>query len=137
SSVKLAIAAFTAAVAALDGGTTATVNRDARRNELIVMLRLVALYVEGACKNDMQTFTSSGFVPVFKARTAAQPTSQSAIVSVDQGNSGQLLVTFEPVPKVLFYEFRYAPVPVAGADIVWTTILVTSTRPPAAIENLT
>ena len=63
ASFKSAIDAYTAAVAAtLDGGKSATVERDKRRTDAIIMLRLLAHYVEAACKNDMTTFVSSGFV---------------------------------------------------------------------------
>ena len=54
---KAAIDAFTAAVAAtLEGGKAATVARDKRRSDAIIMFRLLGHYVEAACKNDMKTF---------------------------------------------------------------------------------
>ena len=54
---KAALDAYTAAVAAtLDGGKSATAERDKCRAEVIIMLRLLAHYVEGARKNDMATF---------------------------------------------------------------------------------
>src|SRR5438552_10232210 len=60
---KAAIDAFTAAVAAaLEGGKAAIVEREKRRTDAIIMFRLLGHYVESACKNDMATFVSSGFV---------------------------------------------------------------------------
>ena len=92
---KAAIDAYTAAVAAtLEGGKSATVDRDKRRADVTTMLRLLGHYVEGACKNDLTTFVSSGFVAASTGqRTPAQPVSIPS-VAVDQGsNSGQLVVT--------------------------------------------
>src|SRR5437870_13160009 len=54
---KAAIDAYTAAAAAaLDGGKSAITERDKRRADAVIMLRLLGHYVEGACKNDMKTF---------------------------------------------------------------------------------
>ncbi len=135
---KAAIDAYTAAVAAaLDGGKSAIVERDKRRTEAILMLRLLGHYVEAACKNDLQTFVSSGFVPASTTRTPPQPVSIPSILRVDQGNTGQLLVTIQPVAKARSYELRYAPVPPAGATVNWTTVAVASTKPATPINNLT
>src|SRR5579884_607037 len=89
---KTVIEAYTSAVAALDGGRVSTVRRDKCREDAIVMLRMLAHYVEAACKNDMSVFVSSGFVAAYNARTTAQPISATRIVSVDQGNTGELLI---------------------------------------------
>ena len=135
---KAGIDAYTAAAAAaLDGGKSAMAERDKRRKDVIIMLRLLAHYVEAACKNDMKTFLSSGFVAASRGRTPAQPVAATSIVRVDQGKTGQLLVTIQAVARARSYELRYAPVPAAGAIINWTTILVPSTKPAAAINNLT
>ena len=54
---KAAIDAYTSAVsAALGGGKAAFIERDKRRTDVIIMLRLLGHYIEGACKNDMATF---------------------------------------------------------------------------------
>jgi len=111
--LKAAIDAYTAAVTvALDGGKTAIFARDKRRKDVLIMLRLLAHYVESACKNDMPTFISSGFEPAAKRqRTAPQPVSVPSIAALDQGNSGQLLVTIQAVAHARSYEIRYAPFP--------------------------
>ena len=136
---KAAIDAYTAAVAAaLDGGKAAIAARDKRRADIIVMLRLLGHYVEVACKNDMPTFVSSGFVAASTGqRTPAQPVSIPS-VAVDQGsNSGQLVVTIKAVTKARSYELRHAPVPAAGASINWTTIVVATVKPATLLNNLT
>jgi len=137
---KAAIDAYSAAVTAtLEGGKATTVERDKRRNDVIIMLRLLGHYVEANCKNDMTTFLSSGFVAAAPApHTPPQPVTAPLIVSVDQGSPGQLLVTFKPVAKARSYEVRYGAVPTAaGAGISWITVLVPSSKPPAPISNLT
>jgi hypothetical protein len=136
---KAAIDAYTAAIAAaLDGGKSAIVAREKCRADAIIMLRILGHYVEVACKNDMVTFVSSGFVAAPTAqRTPPQPVSIPRIVRVDQGNTGQLLVVIQAVDKVRHYELRYAPVPAAGATVNSTTIVLASTRPAIPINNLT
>ncbi len=136
---KAAIDAYTAAVSAmLNGGKSATTERNKRRADVIIMLRLLGHYVEAACKNDMNTFVSSGFVPVTPGvRAPSQPVSPPLIVSVDQGSPGQLVVTIKPVTKARSYELRYATVAAAGAAVNWNTIVVASTKPPTPINNLT
>lgn len=136
---KTAIDAFTAAVAAtLDGGKSATAERDKRRADVIVMLRLLGHYVEAACKNDMPTFVSSGFaVSSGGQRTPPQPVAVPLITRVDQGNTGELLVSIQPVAKARNYEIRYGITPAPGAGAVWTTTPVSGTRPAILINNLT
>src|SRR6266566_37813 len=58
---KAAIDAYTAAAAAAlhDGGKTAVAERNKRRADALIMLRLLGHYVEGACKGDTKAFISS------------------------------------------------------------------------------
>jgi len=134
---KAALDAYTAAVAAtLDGGKSATVARDKCRAEVIIMLRLLGHYVEGACKNDMATFLSSGFVPASTAHQIPQPLSAPSAIRIDQGNSGQLLVRIEPVAKARTYELRYARFQAVEATMSWIKVTVASTKPPVPINNL-
>jgi len=90
----------------------------------IIMYRLFGHYVELACKNDLETFASSGFTAVSTGhRNPPQPVAVPLILSLDQGNTGQLLVTIRPVAHARHYELRYAAVPAAGAAVHWTTIV--------------
>jgi len=57
-------------------------------------------------------------------------------VKIDQGSTGQLLVTIQSV-KARSYELRYGPVPASGATLNWTTIVVPSTKPATTVNNLT
>jgi hypothetical protein len=139
ASFKAVIDAYTAASAAsLDGGKAATTLRDKRRTDAIIMFRSLGHYVEANSKNDMNTFVSSGFVASTTGqRNPPQPVTVPSIVSVDQGNSGQLLVSVQPVAKARTYELRFGLVPAAGGTINWTTTQVASTKPATPINNLT
>jgi hypothetical protein len=136
---KAAIDAFNSASAAVpEGGKAAITLRDKRRTDAIIMFRLLGHYVEANCKNDPNTFVSSGFVASTTGhRTPPQPVAVPSIVSVDQGNSGQLLVSVQPVAKARSYELRFGLVPAAGGNVNWTTNLVASTKPATPINNLT
>jgi hypothetical protein len=136
---KTAIDAYAAAVAAaLDGGKAAITARDKRRADMILMLRQLGHYVEVASKGDMNAFVTSGFVAKVTVRGPEQPVGQPVIASIDQGsNSGQLVVTIKNVPRARHYELRYGAVPVGGGAANWTTLLVATTKPPAAFNNLT
>jgi len=138
SAFKAAIDVYTAAAAAaLDGGKSAIAERNKRRADAIVMLRLLGHYVEVACKGDTLTFVSSGFVAASAhQRTPAHPIATPAIVKIDQGITGQLVVTILSV-KARSYELRYAAIPAPGATINWTTIVVPNAKPATPINNLT
>ena len=102
---------------------------------LIRLLRQLAHFVEIACKDDMATFMTSGFKPVSYARTAPQPLPPASILSVDQGNTGQLLVSVNTLPKVRQFEVRCAPAGVTPAT--WTTVAIPNAKKPAVLNNLT
>ncbi len=130
--------ATAAAAAVYDGGKAAVEERNKSRKEAIMMYRILGHYVETACKNDMNTFVLSGFTAIAEpAKTSPQPLPAPEAASLEQGQSGEMIVTFKPVPKALHYQFSYAPIPAAGASVNPTTILVTSTQPPTTIKNLT
>jgi hypothetical protein len=129
---------YTATVAALDGGKAALTELEKRRADVTVMYRLLGHYVEATCKGDMNTFVSSGFVAAPKAqRKPDQPVDVPAIASLDQGSTGQLLATLKEVPGARLYDIRFAPAPVPGAVITWTTIAVAKAKAPVQINYLT
>jgi hypothetical protein len=138
---KAAIDTYSAAVtAALDGGKAAIAWRDKCRADIVPMYHLLGHYVSAACNNDMNTFVSSGFIPAKQAqRGAPQPVSVPWIAAVDQGSTGQLLVTIRPVPKARRYDLRCAALAVATVDQEepgWSIALAASTRPPIAVNYL-
>jgi Fibronectin type III domain len=138
---KAAIDAYNTLLAAsLDGSKKVLTQRNHQGEVLIKILRQLAHYVEGACKEDMTTFTSSGFQAVSKVRAATKPLSQSIRKITEGPNSGVLLVWLLAVAGALSYELRWAPV-VAGSSATaapaWISSLIPSTHPPATVSNLT
>jgi hypothetical protein len=126
--------------AALDGGKKVLAERNHQGEVLIKLLKQLAHYVESAAKDDITTFTSSGFQAVSKVRTSTPSLSQS-IRKITQGSaSGVLLVSLVAIAGALSYEIRWAAAP-AGittpATPVWTSLLVPSVHPPATVSNLT
>jgi hypothetical protein len=74
ATLKAALDAFSAAIAeALDGGKKAIAERRKQRVIVIKMLRLLARYVEFACKDDMAIFETSGFQAAPTIRTTRPP----------------------------------------------------------------
>jgi hypothetical protein len=102
------------------------------------MFHLLGHYVEVACKNDMNTFVSSGFVAATKGqRGQPEPVSVPSIGAIEHGNSGELVVTINPVAKARLYDLRWGAAAAQGAGINWTTISVATTKPPLRFNNLT
>ena len=129
-------ALLAAMAAALDGGKKAIAERNHQKEVVIKSLRLLGHYAQENCKDDMTTFLKSGFQPVVRVRSAAQPLSQF-IRKIDQGsNSGQLLVTIAAVLGALTYELRWAPLGAGGAPGTWTIHPVGKTRPATSITGL-
>jgi hypothetical protein len=139
ASFKTAIDAYSASMAAAaDGSQKAIADRTKKRDELVIMLRLLGHYVEAACNRDMATFLTSGFQPAASTRTPPQALPVPTITKVDQGNAGQLLVSIKPVTKARNYDIRYAAMtgtPVAPGP--WTTVTAPSAKQATAIGNLT
>src|SRR5437899_2696627 len=105
----------------LDGSKKVVSEKKKKREALMKSLRLLGRYVEIMCKNDMPTFLSSGFEAASTTRTPATPLAPAAILKVEHGNIGELLVTMKPLPRARSYGVRYAPVPAgARAPETWT-----------------
>ena len=119
AALQTALTNFSAAIGAQQqGGTAATSAKNDKRDTLVDMLRQLAAYVQQTCNNDMTTLLTSGFSAVVNthAQTAlAQPT----IANVDNGNSGQLLVTVGPLANAKCIEVRMAAIGVGGALGPW------------------
>jgi exonuclease VII small subunit len=130
----------TLVAAALDGSKQVLSERNRQGEVLKKILTQLAHYVESASKDDMTTFTSSGFQAVSKVR-ATTPSLSESIRKIAQGSSsGVLLVSLVAVAGALSYEIRCGAVPAgttAPATPAWTIIIVPSVRPPATISNLT
>ena len=89
---KAKLDSYSASIAdARDGGKKAITLRNHLGQEVIRIIRAIALYVELNCKDDMNILLSSGFQPRSSTRTPAQPLDQPTILNIDQGPTGQLL----------------------------------------------
>ncbi len=136
--LKAAIDGYTAALAAaLDGGKTALLERDARRVALIRVLQNLASYVEHNCKDQMSTFTSSGFTARVAVSRAPQRMSPASILWLDSGaNSGQMQVAVKPMPRQARpFELRYATLDPGGALGPWSTVTLLKAKPAAVVTG--
>src|SRR5437016_6975290 len=79
-----------------DGGKKAIALRDKQGAVVIRTIKHLATYVEFNCKDDINIFLTSGLQPRSSARIPAQPLDQPMILSIDQGPTGQLLVSITP-----------------------------------------
>jgi hypothetical protein len=139
ASLKTAGTNYSASLAAaLDGGKKAIAERNAQRENVIKMLRQLAKYAEISCKDDRNTFLSSGFETASVTRVAPQPLDPPVIRSVDQGNTGQLLVSVGRSAQAKSYELRAAAAPAVAAATVpsWTTIGFTAVKQAIPVKNL-
>ena len=128
---------FTVAIAAQNmGGKAATIEKNAARAALVGLIRLQAAYVQGNCNNDLQTLTSSGFEAVINSH-AQTPLVTPNIVSLDNGNTGELLVKINPVANARCLEVRYAAVAATGAPGPWQTAGLYTDSRSMSITGLT
>ena len=119
ATLQTALTAFTTAIAAqAAGGPPATANKNNKRDALIALLRQLAGYVQQNCGNNMATLLSSGFDAVSTNR-ASVPLDAPHILSIDNGNSGQLLVKVTPIANAKAYEVCYAALAPGGAHGPW------------------
>jgi len=141
ATVKSTLDGYNTLIAAsLDGSKKVLTERNRQGEVLIQILKQLAHYVESAAKDDLTTFTSSGFQAVSKVR-ASKPSLSELIRKITQGSSsGVLLVWLVAVAGALSYEIRWVAFPAGTttpATPAWTIILVPSVHPPATVSNLT
>jgi hypothetical protein len=124
---------------ARDGGKKAITLRNTLGEELIRMLRALALYVELNCKDDMNTFLTSGFEARSAARTPASPPATPVIEELDQGVTGQLLAWIKSAGRAAkHYVVRCGQVGPGGATpTTWLTVTVPNAKTAVALDNLT
>jgi len=114
---------YNAALAAnIDGGLTATATKNNKRDVLIAVLEKLAYYVQTHSNNDREILSSSGF-PVLAPRTrSSAPPAKPSILSIDNGNTTELVVKFGRVPNVRLYELRMASVDAKGTPAEWRSL---------------
>jgi hypothetical protein len=123
--------------AALDGSKKAILQRNKDRHAVEQDLALLGAYALKVSNGDAAVLASSGFVGAApRVRATPQPLAQPTVRSVEQGNSGTLLVTVTKVAKAGSYDVRYAAL-VNGIPGDWRTVTVTAIRTPVSISGLT
>jgi hypothetical protein len=101
------------------------------------MLRVLAFYVELNCKDDMNTFLTSGFTPRSTTRTPPQPLESTAVLGVHHGVSREFKVSIKSVRRAKNYQVRSGIVGPDGATPTsWSTMTVPNTR-AVVISGLT
>jgi hypothetical protein len=127
----------TSSAAAKEGGKKDILQRNNDRHALEQDLLLLGAYAIKVADGDPAVLASSGFVPAPpRKRPEPQPLAQPSVASIDQGNSGQLLVAVTPVAKAKGYDVRYAAL-VNGIPGAWTTVTMTAANRPVSIGGLT
>ena len=113
------------------GGTAATAAKNAARETLLGLLRQEALYVQGACNNDLTVLLSSGFEAASTNRTSS-PLETPSIVKILNEASTQLVLRVTPITNARSYEIRYYTTP--G---VWVSGGISTQARHIIVEGLT
>ncbi len=127
----------TAIGAAKDGGKQAISLMNEQREAVIDVMLQLAPYAVAASKGVMSVFTSSGFVAASTTRTPPKILSSSPMIrKVNQGISGQLLISIAALLNAISYEIRYAPI-ANGIPGSWTIVTATKAKSAVPINGLT
>ena len=103
-----------ALVAQAQGGTAATADKNNKQEALTVLLHNLKHYVEDNCGNDAAVLLSSGFQPAITTRVRS-PLGNPSILSVDRGNTGELVLKVTPIARAKSYEVKSAVVGAGNA----------------------
>jgi len=110
---------LTAALAAQAlGGTAATAEKNNRREELIEVLRKLKHYVEDNCGNDLAVLLSSGFQAAASTRNRS-PLANPSILSIEFGNSTELVLRVTPIARARCYNVQSAAVGAGNVPGPW------------------
>jgi hypothetical protein len=132
ASVTTALTAFTTALsAAADGGKQATAAKNEARAALLVLLRQLASYVQGACQNDLAKLLASGFDANNTNHSQTELTTP-VLLTITNGNSTKLSLHVGPVSNAKSYEVRHSSTP-----NVWVPGGVFTQARKIVVENLT
>ena len=110
------------------GGAAATAEKKNKREVLIALLRKLAHYVEDNCGNDFAVLLSSGFQAAATNRDRS-PLANPSILSVDFGNSTELVLKVTPIARAKCYELRSAALGAGNVPGSWQSAgLFTNSR---------
>ena len=107
-----------ALVAQAQGGPALTAEKNNKREALIGLLRRLKYYVEDNCGNDLAVLLSSGFQAAASTRNRL-PLASPSIVSIDFGNSTELVLKVTRIERARCYEVRSAAVGAGNAPGPW------------------
>ena len=120
--VQAAADGLNAALAAqAHGGMAATAEKNNKQEILITLLRKLKHYVEDNCNNDLAVLLSSGFQAASSTRSRSPLANSPAILSVDFGNSTELVLKVTPIARAKCYEVRSAAVGAGSVPVGWQT----------------
>ena len=110
ASTTTALSAFTVALAdAANGGTELTSIKNAKRAELVSLMRQLASYVTVTCNGDMTKMLSSGFIYQKPTRSKIGQLPAPGTPMVKQGGvSGQLNASTPPIYGASSYNWSVA-----------------------------
>ncbi len=91
---------------AAQGGKLLTAVKNQKRNDLLVLLRQEAAYVQGLAGQDLLMLLSSGFEAA-STNHAQLPLGIPAIAAINNAMAGQLAVSLQPVSNARAYEVQY------------------------------
>ena len=137
TALQAALTAFTLAIAAqAQGGSAATADKNNKRDALVALLRQLAGYVQLNCGNNLANLLASGFEAVSGSHAQSQ-LNQPTILSLDNGNTGQLLIKVTPVANAKCYEARFAAVAAGGVPGPWQSGGLFTNSRSMPLNNLT
>ena len=120
----------TAIVNAKQGGPALTAAKDAKREELLPLLRTQASYVQTVANDDLAVILSSGFSVNSTSRTSV-PLAKPNIENIDNFASTQLMVKLTTIPNARAYEVR-----LNAGDDKWENAGVFTKSRGVLLENL-
>jgi hypothetical protein len=137
AALEAGLNAFTTAITAcVNGGPATTAEKNNRRTELVGMLDRLAYFVLGACNNDLALLLSSGFQNVSTNRAQTQLPKPN-VIRIDNGITGQSLVTVQAVPNARCFELQYAIVNDQGVRGEWLTRPLSTSSRNIPVDELT
>jgi hypothetical protein len=133
ATVQTSLDNLTAAQIALPADQAATALRNKCLQIHLANMRLLALYVQANCNNDLNTFLLSGFPVQKTTRTpVGVPATPQNLILTQGPRSGELLLKVNPVFGASLYNWTLTPA-TAGAAV----LTAQTTAASAVVDGLT
>lgn len=105
-----------------------TAAKNEARKVLEDKLAELAFYVNKVAKGNLATMLSSGF-PVSKYRNSVlSPDIVRNLIVTDGRHKGEMVLSFDKLPSVLFYEYRYTSEKDEQGEVDWGEELILTTK---------